>query len=155
MGSASMPRQQLQLALNTNLWGFSRAQRCSLIEELSGHGFSFPNWKEKSDSVVPPVKKGSGKGKRKRKGEDEGGKGGKGDRKGRKGKKRGRRGDKEIDPDDPFNDYADGKTGANTIEVKWKPPGAKDSDEEDDDDDEDDEYDEDGEDGEWWNEEAP
>jgi len=142
--SEGSARGQLDSALDDNLWGFTRPQRVNLLEVLAGHGFEYPEWKEKSDSVVVVGRARKGKGKRKRDGDGDG-KGG-----GKKKGKRGRRGDKVLDPDDPMNTWKEGKTGANTIEVNWKPPKGDDDDDDDDDEGDDDEEEEWGD--EDWNE---
>mmetsp|Transcript_28567 Transcript_28567/g.66189 ORF Transcript_28567/g.66189 Transcript_28567/m.66189 type:complete len:581 (-) Transcript_28567:46-1788(-) len=116
----------LQDTLNEHLWTFSKAQRLNLLAELTSVGFDFVDWQVSPDGNVragrsPQRAASAGRGGNEWSGPITPvgiapGKGriAKGKGKGGKGKRRSKRVKEEED--------GSGKTGANTIEVDWKPP---------------------------------
>ncbi|CAK0899916.1 unnamed protein product [Prorocentrum cordatum] len=141
-----LDRQKLQAVLQGRFTHFKRKQKINLVPFLSAQGFSLTDEDEDEDGKGRRRRRDRGKGdgrrersrsRRKGKGrdrdrdrdrrrdrdDDDKGKG----KRSRKGK-RDRRG-RDGDRGDWQGPMIDGATGANTIEVKWKPPGWKEGDE--------------------------
>jgi len=140
LAPAAPERSLLQLALQPVLWRFPRSLRSELMETMQKNGIELTDEHEKGKGKDGKGGKGKdrdGKGKGKGKGKrDRGGRyrnDGGGDQGFRRRGRRDRRGGYEEEGER-------GRTGANTIEVNWKPPGGDGEDEDgsdgDDDDDE-------------------
>jgi len=116
VGPAEDGRQRFQAALNDKFWAFTKAQRMNLLDAMLEMGLEL-DWKESGGGGGKEGGKGDGGRDDFEKGDGKGKKGKKGKRERFRGRRRGeQRGGWQ-------EEEQDGKTGANTIEVNWKPPG--------------------------------